>query len=225
MSYPWEGGIGDADAAEDVAVVTEALERGGADRLVALVRGLRHLIWFVCALAGATGLAVVAFGAIAFRGEPPLVLVTAVIGLPLVVLALLIGRHTGALAEAIAHPGDTVAQAKDLVVRAKGSPELHRLAGAVVARKAKERALGGRSRRGSGGLSLGRLRQAIRSGRMISAVIGLAQPDPVRHRLLVPFTPLRLRRLWFEITVALWWWLVAAIVAFVVFLAALVSLL
>ncbi|MFN8019820.1 MAG: hypothetical protein U0P45_17130, partial [Acidimicrobiales bacterium] len=200
---------------------TAALARGGPARFAAVVRALRHLIWLVCALAAATGLAVIAFGGIAVRGDPGATAVLVLVGGPLVVLAVLIARHTGALAKAIARPADTIDQARDLALRAKGSPELHRLARTIVARKA----TGRRGRGGGSGSGIGRVRRAVRSGRMISAVIGLAQPDPKRHDLLVPFTPMRLRRLWLEVTVALWWWLVAAIVAFVAFFAALLSFL
>ena len=215
---PPDGPPDEAIALEDLAIVTGALERGGPARFAALVRALRHAIWFVCALAAVTGLSVIAFGAIAARGDPGSMVVLVLIGGPPVVLAFLIGRHTGALARAVARPADTVDQAKDLVLRAKGSPELHRLARTIVARKATRRG-------GGGGTGVGRLRRAVRSGRTISAVIGLAQPDHVRHDLLVPFTPMRLKRLWLEITIGLWWWLVAAIVAMVAFFAALLSLL
>jgi hypothetical protein len=41
--------------------------------------------------------------------------------------------------------------------------------------------------------------------------------------MLVPFTPERLRRLWFAVLAGLWWWLAAAVLAGVALLAVVVS--
>ena len=50
-------------------------------------------------------------------------------------------------------------------------------------------------------------------GRLVSRVIGLASPDPERHRYLTPFTPDRLKNLWLAVLVGLWAWLVSAAIA------------
>jgi hypothetical protein len=99
-----------------------------------------------------------------------------------------------------------LSQTQDLVLRAKGSPELHKLAGTI------------RSRKGAKAAGLGRIRRAVGTGKLISSVIGLASPDPERHRYLVPFTPDRLRNLWLAILFGLWAWLVSAVIASLAFL-------
>ncbi|MCB0959760.1 MAG: hypothetical protein KDB04_09575, partial [Acidimicrobiales bacterium] len=56
---------------------------------------------------------------------------------------------------------------------------------------------------------LGRVRRVVASGRLLSAVIGLAGPDPDRHPHLVAFTPTRLRSLWLAVTLTWWTWVAA----------------
>ena len=49
-------------------------------------------------------------------------------------------------------------------------------------------------------------------------MIGLASPDPERHRYLVPFTPDRLKQPVAGDPVGLWAWLVSAVIASLAFL-------
>lgn len=212
------GGPIDPDA--DLLEVTQAIERGGPRRLAAVVRALRGTIVLLCLAAAGTGLAVLLFGAVAWRNEPAGLLFAALVGVPAVALPLYVAWRSSRLAEAVADPAEVASQAKDLAVHLKGSVELHRLAGRLRARDA---VAAGRAVRTSA-RGAGRLRRLIRSGRSLTALIGLAQPDPVRHRLLIPFTPVRMRALWLAITVGLWWWLAAAIVATFAFFAAIASL-
>ena len=205
---------------DDLAAVTRELERAGPGRVAAVIRAVRGTILLLCVAAAATGGAVLLFGAVAWRSEPAGLLFAALVGVPAVALPLYVAWRSTVLAEAIANPAEVVAQAKDLAVRAKGSPELHRLATRIRARDA---VAAGRAVRGQA-RSVGRLRRVIRSGRGITALIGLAQPDPVQHRLLIPFTPVRMRSLWLAITVGVWWWLAAAIVATIELFAAIASL-
>jgi hypothetical protein len=121
---------------------------------------------------------------------------------PAIGLAVYVGLRAARLADAATHPGEVLVQARDLLGRAKGSPELRQLAGTL-----RRRGRAPRSR-------AGRIRGFVSKGRLVSAVIGLAEPDPKEHRLLVPFTPDRLRNLWLAILAGLWWWLAAAVVAF-----------
>ncbi|MEZ5140712.1 MAG: hypothetical protein R2711_18640 [Acidimicrobiales bacterium] len=63
----------------------------------------------------------------------------------------------------------------------------------------------------------------IASGRLLSAVIGLAGPDPERHRHLVAFTPTRLRSLWLAVALTWWTWVVACATGAVALLVVLVG--
>lgn len=217
---PFDSG-GPIDPDADLLEVTAALERGGPRRLAAVIRALRGTIVLLCLAAAGTGLGVILFGAVAWRDQPTGLLFAALVGVPAVALPLYVAWRSSMLAEAIADPAEVASQAKDLAVHLKGSVELHRLAGRLRARDA---VAAGRAVRGST-RGAGRLRRMVRSGRSLSALIGLAQPDPVRHRLLIPFTPVRMRALWLAITVGLWWWLAAAIVATIAGFAAAASLL
>lgn len=192
------------DDLADLADITRALDQEGATRVARLARTLRAAVWVLCALAALTGATSAALGLWAWRREVEVLAVTEVVAVLAVALPLYVAWRSAALARAIADPPQVVAQAKDLVGRATGSPELHRLARNL-------RNPGGR--RGRAGTGGGKLRRALASGRTISAVIGLAQPDPKRHALLVPFTPERLRNLWLAITVGFWLWIAAAVLA------------
>lgn len=206
MTAPIEGPPGPgAGGLDDLATVTEALEQGGPARLAAVVGALRAAVWGLCAVAAATGATALVLGSWAWTDSVPALAVTSLLGLGAVVVPGYIVRRTGALARALRSPAEVLVQAKDLVGRATGSPELHSLAKQVRSRRAAGAAAKARG--------VSRARRALSTGRMVSAVIGLAQPDPKRHALLVPFTPERLRHLWLAVTVAFWLWLGAAAAA------------
>lgn len=189
----------------DLFEVEQALDEVGPGRVVALLGAVRNVVVLACVGAALTGSFALALGLNAWRHEAPGLVLAVVVGIVGTVAPLYVARRVIQLATSLTQPDQVVAQAKDLVVQAKGSPELGQLAGLVRRRGA---------RRPEG---IGRLRRAVASGRTISAVIGLAGPDPVRHPLLVPFTPVRLRALWLAITVSLWAWIVAAVVAALAF--------
>jgi len=196
---------GDADA----HVVLTALRTTGAKGLSVTISVVHRTVELLCVAAGATGLVALVLGVWAWRNTLPGAGIAFVCGGVTLAVAVYVLIRVGALAAAIKHPAETLAQAQDLVLRAKGSPELHQLAGAVRTRQ---------SRKAAKAAGVGRARRALNSGRLISRVIGLASPDPERHRYLVPFTPDRLKDLWLAILVGLWAWLVSAAVASLAFL-------
>lgn len=191
-----------SEADRDLSVVLDALARGGAKGFSLAVRTVHRTLEVVCIAAAATGVVAFALGEWAWHRSLPGAVLALLVGATTVGVAVYVLVRIRALARAMRRPGDAVAQAQDLAMRAKGSPELHQLARQVAAGRGAAKRAG-----------LGRTRRALRTGRLISTVIGLASPDPVQHDLLVPFTPARLKALWLAIGVGLWTWLVAAVMA------------
>lgn len=194
------------DGTDDVAFVTRLLTRSGPRTLSVVIGALHRTIELICVAAGLTGLVALLLGVWAWHHSLPGAAIAVAAGLPTLVIAGYVGMRTRALAAAIRRPNEVLAQAQDLVLRAKGSPELHKLAGRLRDRKAAKNA------------GLGRMRRAVRTGQLVSSVIGLASPDPKRHDLLIPFTPDRLRNLWLAVTIGLWAWLISAVMASLAFL-------
>jgi hypothetical protein len=191
----------------DVEAIEAALAAATPGRVATLLNGIQVAIWALCLAVTATGGLALGFGLWAAGSEPSLVAVVLVVAVPAIAIPLYVARRASALADAVTHPVEVLAQARDLATGLKDGPELR----ALVSQ------LRRRGRRAAGGA--GRLRRALRSSRLVVAVIGLAGPDPVRHPLLVPFTPERLRRLWLAVLAGLWWWLAAAVLAVVALLA------
>jgi len=191
---------------DDANVVLSALTRSGAKGLSVTISVVHRTIELICLAAGATGLVALVLGAWAWRHALPGAAIAVVGGGTTLAVAVYVLVRIRALVAAIKHPTEALAQAQDLVMRAKGSPELHKLAGKL------------RTRRAAKAAGIGRLRRAVSTGKLISSVIGLASPDPQRHRYLVPFTPDRLKNLWLAILAGLWAWLISAVIASLAFL-------
>ncbi len=194
---PVEPPVGEDDASTVLAVLT----RNGAKGLSVTISVVHRTIELVCVAAAATGLAALLLGFWAWHNSLPGAAIAVAGGGGTLAVAVYVLIRIRALSAAVKHPAEVIAQAQDLVLRAKGSPELHKLAGTVRARKAAKAA------------GLGKVRRAMSTGRLISSVIGLASPDPERHAYLVPFAPDRLKNLWLAILVGLWAWLVSAVIA------------
>lgn len=195
-----EPGVPDGSA-DDASVVLAALTRTGAKGLSITIGVVHRTIELLCVAAAATGAVALLLGVWAWHESLPGSAVAVAGGGVTVVVAVYVLIRIRALAQAVRHPADTLAQAQDLVLRAKGSPELHQLARTVVARRTAKAA------------GLGRFRRALSTGRLVSRVIGLASPDPVQHAYLVPFTPERLKNLWLAVLLGLWAWLISAAIA------------
>jgi hypothetical protein len=191
---------------DDSSVVLRALADKGAKGVGVTLAVVHRTIEVICLVAAATGLVALVLGVWAWHSSLPGAVIAAVGGVVTIAVAAYVLVRIRALALAVRNPGETLSQAQDLVMRAKGSPELHRLAASVRNRKAAKAA------------GLGRFRRALSTGRLISSVIGLASPDPKQHAYLVPFTPERLRNLWLAILVGLWAWLIAAVISSLAFL-------
>jgi len=193
--------VGDDDASTVLAV----LSRGGAKGLTVTIGIVRRMIELICVAAASTGAVALLLGIWAWHDSLPGSVTAALGGSITIAVAVYVLIRVRAMAAAIQHPTDTLAQAQDLVRRAKGSPELHKLAGKVRTHKAAKAA------------GLGRMRRAFTTGKLISSVIGLASPDPEDHRYLIPFRPDRLKFLWLAILVGLWAWLISVVVASLAF--------
>jgi hypothetical protein len=191
---------------EDASTVLSSLTRGGVKGLTITVGVVHRTIELLCVAAAATGFVALLLGVWAWKSSLSGAAVAAVGGGTTIAVAIYVLLRTRALATAVKHPAETLAQAQDLVLRAKGSPELHQLARKVRARKAAKRA------------GLGRMRRALSTGKLISSVIGLASPDPQLHRYVIPFTPDRLKNLWLAVIIGLWTWLISAVIASVALL-------
>lgn len=195
-------------ADEDIAALVGELQAASPDRVATVLRGLQLAIWGACAPAAITGGIALLLGTWAWGDTAGGFAIVVLATLPLIAIAAYVGLRAARLADAVTHPGEVLAQARDLVARAKDSPELRQVARLVRGRS------GRRSRRTRGPRSrAGRVRSFVSKGRLVSTVIGLADPDPTQHRLLLPFTPDRLRNLWLAILAGLWWWLAASVVA------------
>lgn len=199
--------LSEAGGDDDANVVLAALRTTGAKGLSITITVVHRSIEVICLAAAATGFSALALGWWAWHAALPGAVVACATGGTTLVIAVYVLLRVRALAAAIKHPTETMNQAQDLVLRAKGSPELHRLASAVRTRRS------GRAARATKAVGVGKARRAMRMGRLVSRVIGLASPDPERHRYLVPFTPDRLKNLWLAVLVGLWAWLVSAAIA------------
>ncbi len=193
-----------ADA--DTSTVLDVLSRTGAKGITVTISVVHRTIELICLAAGATGLVALLLGVWAWHRSLSGAAIAVLGGGATLAVAIYVLVRIRALAQAVKHPTEALAQAQDLVLRAKGSPELHQLARKVRARKAAK------------ATGLGRFRRALTTGKLISSVIGLAAPDPERHRYLIPFAPDRLRNLWLAILIGLWAWLISAVIASLAFL-------
>ena len=147
----------------------------------------------------AAALSVVAFG----DQTGPLV-VMLVLCLPALIAPLVVRRNLVRLREAVTHPREAAGQLRDLLSGVTDSPELRELVGRA------------RATTPSGPVTAprrGRIRRTFRSARLISAVVGSAEPDPDRHALLLPFTPERTARTFAAFTWSTWGLLLAFVVA------------
>lgn len=181
---------------------------GDGTRLARVIRRLRFVVWFIAAAASLTGLVAAVAGLLAWGGSIFGALVVLALCAPAIAAPLFVARRTSAIARAASQPRELAAQARDLVLSLRTSPELRsvtdglrRLAGADV-----------------DGPRRGRLRRGLSLVRLVSSLVGLARPDPDRHPLLVPFQPERLAATWRAVIIALWGWLVAGVVALLAFL-------
>jgi hypothetical protein len=190
---------------DDTSAVLGVLTRNGAKGLSVTISVVHRTIELVCAAAAATGLVALVLGFWAWHRSLPGAVIAVVGGGGTLAVAIYVLTRVRALATAVKHPAEVLSQTQDLVMRAKGSPELHKLASQV------------RARRGAKAAGFGKVRRAVGTGKLISSVIGLASPDPERHRYLVPFTPDRLKNLWLAILFGLWAWLVSAVIASLAF--------
>lgn len=176
-----------------------------------LTRWLHRARWGIRLLAAAvvgTGLLAVLASVLTWRDHPAVLVLAVVASLPAIVAPILVARRTSAMAEAAVHPQEVAREARDLLGRVTDAPELRDLAALVAARRGRASA----ATVASTLPRLGRLRGALRAGRLASSLIGRAKPDAQQHRLLVPFTPEALGSTWSAVGWTWTGWLLALVV-------------
>lgn len=184
---------------EAVVELERELDAPDGGRLGAYTRRAAMAVVGLAIVVGATGLVGLGLGLAAVDSNTGR-LVVVVACLPAILAPAYVALRTRALAESAANPKELAHQAKDLLGRVKDSPDLRELA---------DRILHGRV--GQQG-RFGRARGAFGVARLAGKVVQEAEPDPKRHRLLVPLQPDRLRNTWLGVVVSMWAWLVAAAV-------------
>ncbi len=197
---------GAAGVDEPVVELEQELASGGGDRLARYTRRAAKVVTALAVLIVATGLLGLVLGLAAWHGSVVGIVLVLLLCLPAVVLPIYVSRRAKALAEAAGHPKELAAQARDLMGQVRTSPELRSLATQVRQRRLAAAAGGGRLRKVRGAFGLARL---------ASTVVGQAEPDPVRHRLVQPFGPERLRNTWAAATWSVWAAGTSAVVAVV----------
>jgi len=183
----------------------------GVRRLGGLLSGAGRAVRMAALVLVGAGVAGLGLGLAAWHGSVLAVLVVLVLTVPAVVAPIVLRRRIAALVETATHPAEVADQARDMFGRLRGGGELTQLADRL-----RGTGPGGRGRRG-------RFFQAIGVARAASSVVGLGEPDPERHRLLVPLAPQRIASLWTWLLVALWGGAVAAVVAVVAVVVLLLS--
>lgn len=179
----------------------------GDGRLGRYAARARLVVRLLAGVVVLTGVVALVLGLAAWRDSPVGRVAVGLACLPAIAAPLYVARRTSALADAAAHPRELADQAGDLVGSLRHSPEL-----TALAQRLRHR---GRTATAEAGRRSGRLGRALGLARLTSSVIGQAAPDPVRHRLLVPLRPERLRSTWLAVVVSAWGWGIAAGVAMV----------
>lgn len=187
---------------EALAAVTDGFRVLG--RLLAGVGGAAS--GFLLALS-VGGVAALAIGLFAWHATIPEAAVIVLLVAPCIVAPQVLRRRIGALVETATHPAEAASQARDLLRRVQPGGELRR----EVDRLRRVVTEGGGRR----------VRRAIEVSRATGGVLAIVEPDPERHRLLLPLRPERLARLTAWAWACLWSPLLAGLVT----TAALVTLL
>ncbi len=203
-STPVDGSTGSAPAGAIGWLRRELSDDGEGQILPTIGRGL------VLLSSGALsvlmlGLVATALSVIAWRDRTSVLVAMIVLCLPAIVAPLVARRGLLRLSRSVTRPRETAGQLRDLLTGVTDSPEVRELVDRF------------RGRDAAGPVSearVGRLRRTVRSARLITGVVGAAEPDPQRHSLLLAFTPERTVRLFSSITWSAWGTLIAALVAF-----------
>lgn len=168
----------------------------GDGRVLATIgRGLGLLSAAVLAVL-AVGVVAAVLAVLAFRDRLPVLAFALVLCLPALVAPLIARFALQRLRRSITHPREATRQLGDLLKGVRDSPEVRELADRFRARGTSDGPVEGPRR--------GRVRRTVRTARLISGVVGAAEPDADRHALLLPFTPERTARLFGAITWSGW---------------------
>lgn len=179
--------IGGADAGGSTTILwaRRQLSPDGLRRFLATLARLAGLLRPLALLVTAAGVVAAAIVVALVRDDRPLLVLLLILCLPAIVAPLVLRRRIARLITALRHPDDAIAQIRDLAGRLADTTDLRALTARIGAKDPE------------GG---GRIRRVVRTGRLVSAVVGRFGPDEDRHPLLVPFTPERLAGLWLYTT-------------------------
>ncbi len=186
----------------------ETAQRAVADGLTVLGRlltGAHLAAAALLVLVSLGGLIALAMGLAAWHDPLPALVVVVLVS-PSIVAPQVLRRRIRDLVETVTHPAEAAAQARDLLGRVRPGGELRqqvdKLQAAATARHR------------------GRLRGAFGVAKATSGVLALVEPDPERHRLLLPLRPEKVA--WLSTWAGATFW--GAVVAGVVTAAAVLAL-
>jgi hypothetical protein len=200
-------------ASEDRSPTTRSDLVGGAqqavlDGLNVLGRLLTGASWAIAGLlvlASAGSLLALVLGLLAWHDSIVGIVLVVLVAATGVVAPQVLRRRLVALVETATHPAEAAAQARDLIRRIRPDGEARQKVDQLRTAAAMRHR--------------GRVRAALGMARATSGVLGLVEPDPERHRLLLPLRPERIASLSAWAWAAFW----GPLAAFVLAVAALVT--
>jgi hypothetical protein len=145
------------------------------------------------------GVMALAIGLAAWHDPLPAIVVVILVA-PCIVAPQVLRRRVQDLVQTATHPAQAASQARDLLSRVQPGGEL--------------RAQVEHLRSAASARHRGRLRSAVGVARATSGVLALAEPDPERHRLLLPLRPERVALLSTWALASFWGAVVAVFVTF-----------
>lgn len=192
----------DGDAPASPLARLDGAQQAVLDGLSVLGRLLTGARWAAAGallLASAGSVVALVLGLLAWHDAILPVVLVVVATVPGVVAPHVLRRRISALVETATHPSEAASQARDLIGRIRPSGEARQKVDHLRAAAAMRHR--------------GRIRAAVGVARATSGVLGLVEPDPERHRLLLPLKPERIATLSAWAWAAFWGPAVAGIVA------------
>lgn len=169
----------------------ERLVNGMGGFVGQLAKRIRQLSFAVAMVACAVGACALILSLIAWRESAGLLVVAVVVCVAAILAPVFVLRRLKPITEAVAHPDETVRQARSYFSGVQSTPELSALV---------DEAIG--LHRSQGKV---RLRGLVRSTRLVGSLVDSVAPDPKAQPLIAAFQPSRLRVLWLAVITA--WWL------------------
>ena len=168
----------------------ERLVNGMGGFVGQLAKRIRQVAFAVAIVACAIGAVALLLSVIAWRDSASVLVVAVIVCAAAIVTPLFVIKRVGPMAEAVAHPDETVRQARSYFSAVQSTPELSALVDEAVGLQ-----------RSQGKV---RLRGLVRSSRLVGSLVESVAPAPKAQPLIAAFQPSRLRTLWLSV-IAAWW--------------------